>query len=245
MDIDWEYPGYGPHKGTKDDKLNFTLLLQTIRDSLTALGEQRDRYYYLSAALPASITHARNIEVDKVSEILDFLNIMTYDFFGPWDASSNHNAPLYASADGDSSYNFSGAFKLYNKTYRVPAQKINLGVPFYGQTFAGCVKLHGEHKGGAVGIFPEAGNATYYEIVNHMGLFTRYWDDNAKVPFLISEAKQIFVSYDDERSIEMKADYVLDNKARGLIIWQIMGDYFENRETPLLNVIFDKFSGTK
>ena len=76
-----------------------------------------------------------------------------------------------------------------------------------------------------------------------MNLFTGYWDDNAKVPFLISKEKQILVSYDDEKSIGMKADYILDNKARGLIIWQIMGDYFENGETPLLDVIFNKFYG--
>ena len=243
MDIDWEYPGYGPHNGTKQDKENFTLLLKEIRDSLNVLGEQKNQYYYLSAALPASENHTTNIEVDKIAKILDFLNIMTYDFFGPWDATSNHNAPLYASIQNDSSQNFDGAFKLYHNSYGVPAKKINLGIPFYGHTFAGCVKLHGKHKGAAVDIFPEPGNATYFEIKNHMNLFTGYWDDNAKVPFLISKEKQILVSYDDEKSIGMKADYILDNKARGLIIWQIMGDYFENGETPLLDVIFNKFYG--
>ena len=76
-----------------------------------------------------------------------------------------------------------------------------------------------------------------------MNLFSKYWDDNAKVPYLISEDKKILISYDDEKSIGMKAAYVLDNHARGLIIWHIMGDYFENRQTPLLDVIFNKFYG--
>ena len=32
IDIDWEYPGYAAHSGTTNDKQNFTLLMQQIKD---------------------------------------------------------------------------------------------------------------------------------------------------------------------------------------------------------------------
>lgn len=36
-----------------------------------------------------------------VSEILDELNLMTYDFHGAWDATTGVNAPLFDQAKGD------------------------------------------------------------------------------------------------------------------------------------------------
>jgi len=241
IDIDWEYPGYVPHNGMPQDKQNFTLLLQTVRDSLNLLEKETGKYYLLSAAMPATYSHTQKIEIENVARILDFMNIMTYDFFGPWDALSNHNAPLFAPAQGDPAHNFEGAFKLYHERYGVPADRINLGVPFYGHTFSGCTELHAKHQGGEKELFSEIGSASYYEIVAHIDLFSRYWDDKAQVPYLISDSKQLFISFDDTVSIGLKADYILKNNARGLIIWQIMGDYFENGETPLLDIIYHKF----
>jgi chitinase len=241
IDIDWEYPGYVPHNGSAHDKQNFILLLQTVRDSLDILGAKTGKYYPLSAALPASATHTANIKIEKVAEILDFLNIMTYDFYGPWESTSNHNAPLYAPLEGYPGHHLDAAFKLYNETYGIAADKINLGVPFYGHTFSGCNALHGEHQGGEKNMFSEIGSAHYYEIVDNINFFTRHWDENAQVPYLTSDSKQIFVSYDDEKSIGLKAQYVLKSNARGLIIWQIMGDYMKNGNTPLLDMIYQKF----
>lgn len=241
IDVDWEYPGYIPHNGTVQDKQNYNLLLQTIRDSLTALQKETNQTYLLSAALPASTTHSVNIEMPRVSEILDFLNIMTYDFFGPWEEISNHNAPLYAPAHGDSTHNFDFAFNLYTNVYKVPAGKINLGVPFYGHSYANCTALHSTYQGNERNIFTDLGGATYVNIMNHFNLFSRHWDARAQVPYLVSDSLKLFVSYDDPRSIGLKADYVIKNQARGLIIWEITDDFFEDGQTPLLDTIYDKF----
>jgi len=242
IDIDWEYPGYEPHNGTPDDKENFTVFLQTIRDSLDALEKNTHKYYILSAALPASVTHTVNLEVGKIAGILDFINIMTYDLHGPWEPLSNHNAPLYPSEGGDSSLTIDGAFKLYHETYGIPAEKINLGVPFYGHTFKECTGLHSEHGGGENSLFPEPGSANYYDIIGVSDLFEKFWDKNAGVPYMTSKSKNVFISFDDPKSVELKAEYVLDNNARGLIIWQIMGDYLDDGKTPLLDAIHQKFS---
>ena len=72
---------------------------------------------------------------------------MTYDFFGSWDAVSNHNAPLYAPAQGDPSFNVDSAFKMLTQFYSVPASKINIGIAFYGRSVTNCTSLFGTHSG--------------------------------------------------------------------------------------------------
>lgn len=236
IDIDWEYPGYVDHKGTPEDTRNFTELLRALRDSLTAYGQRTGRRYLLTAAIPTAPSVVANMEVRKVAEILDYLNVMTYDFNGPWEPRSGHNAPLYPVPGEDSVRCVDGAFRLFTETYGVPAAKINLGVPFYGQTYTACTQLRAPHKGADTVHFSTFG-AFYYDIYRQLDRFTRVWDDTAKAPYLVSKEWNMLVSYDDERSIGMKAQYARDRGAAGLIIWEITGDYLPDGTTPLLDAV--------
>jgi len=83
----------------------------------------------------------------------------------------------------------------------------------------------------------------YYDIVPLLGKFTRKWDDRAKVPYVVSAAWDMVISYDDEESVSYKAQYVLDHDACGLIIWEITGNYLPDGRTPLLDTIDGKFRG--
>jgi chitinase len=236
IDIDWEYPGYADHNGRPEDKENFTHLLQTVKDSLRSYGLRTGRRYFLTAALPAFASALKNYEVDKIATLLDQLNIMTYDFNGPWDSLSGHNAPLYAPRPDDTLRNIDAAFKLYVRTLNVPPEKVNLGVPFYGQTYTHCTSLYAPHGGADTVHFSPQG-AFYYDIEPLIGRFTRKWDDRAKVPYLVCMPWNTLISYDDEESVGYKAKYVLDHKAGGLIIWEITGDHLPDGRTPLLDAI--------
>ncbi len=79
IDIDWEYPGYTEHKGTPEDKQNFTLLMQAIRDSIDAYGKKIKYRFLLTAALGANKSNMEFIEWDKVKNIFDYMNLMTCD----------------------------------------------------------------------------------------------------------------------------------------------------------------------
>ena len=65
----------------------------------------------------------------------------------------------------------------------------------------------------------------------NMSLFNQYWDNTAKVPYLLGISPGIaqgtFVSYDNKKSVGLKASYIMNNNARGAIIWEITGDYLE------------------
>ncbi len=240
IDIDWEFPCFSGHNGTPADKRNFTLLLRTLRDSLSAEGLTAGRHYLLTAALPSSLPHAAAMEVDSIASILDQLNIMTYDFYGPWSERSGHNSPLFAPAGADTSLCVDASFRLYTGSYGVAAEKINLGVPFYGQTFTHCTALNSTHAGSDTTHFSSQG-AFYYDIVASDGRFVRHWDEQARVPYLVSTAWDMLISYDDAESVRAKAAYVLAHHAHGLIIWEITGDYLADGTTPLLDAIDSAF----
>ena len=240
IDIDWEFPGLTDHNGTPADTHNYTLLLRTLRDSLDGYGLAIGRHCLLSAALPAGLPFAANFEMREVAGLLDFLNIMTYDFTGSWDPLSYYNSPLHAPAGVDSTRCVAAAYQLYHQTYNVPDGKINLGVPFYGHTFTHCTAPQTSHAGEDTVHFSKRG-AMYSDIVRVMPQCVRHWDPQAEVPYLVCADWNLFVSYDDVESIHAKAAFVVDHHLRGLIIWELTGDLMPDGSSPLLEAIATTF----
>jgi chitinase len=58
--------------------------------------------------------------------------------------------------------------------------------------------------------------------------FTEHWDDEAKVPWLAinsSEGKPLFaISYENPRSIAIKADYIKEKGLGGAMFWEYGAD---------------------
>lgn len=56
--------------------------------------------------------------------------------------------------------------------------------------------------------------------------FKYYYDEAAQAPYLYNETAGIFYTYEDERSVEVKSQWVIDNNLAGIISWDIaMDDY--------------------
>lgn len=74
--------------------LNFLFYLQELRAALRVGG------YILTAAISASIdTLAVGYDLPRVSENLDLVHMMAYDYHGGWEAFTAPNAPLYPPSD--------------------------------------------------------------------------------------------------------------------------------------------------
>ena len=126
VDIDWEYPtaerkgdpeGNGVQidegcPGSSDDTENFTLLLQELRNELDALGKKNGKHYELSVAMSASPTMMSKIQYDKVLEIVDFANMMTYDLNGAWNTYTAHHTALYTNEAYDHSTMLEAEFSV-------------------------------------------------------------------------------------------------------------------------------------
>ncbi len=227
LDIDWEYPvSGGLTPGQPDDKKNFTLLLGELRRQLDELGAEDNRHYLLTIAAPIGPGTIRNIEPDAIASTVDWINLMSYDFHGTWDASTNFNAPLFqASTDpADSSLNVHTAVQTYLST-GVRAEKLVLGVPFYGKGWSGVSDvddgLYQPASGAAPGTW-EAGTYDFNDIQkNHLSSGKRHWSAEAYVPWLYDPQSKIFISYDDAQSLEAKAGYARDTGMSGVMIWEL------------------------
>ncbi len=253
IDIDWEYPGYAEHKGGPGDKENFTLLMQAIRDSIDAYGKKIRYKFLLTAALGANSPNFEHIEYDKVSKIFDYMNLMTYDYNGTWSPDANHQTALYEPTGGWGG-SIDRSLKELVEKYGMTTEKFNLGVAFYGRSL--LMNGPGEdiysknHMGkvDSITFSTDIGQPQYYDILLKMKHFEKRWDDNAKAPYLIGTPgkRNTFVSYDDEQSVRLKAEYVLKKEAAGVIIWDITGDYIEKSEgsgsikgTPLADILYE------
>lgn len=249
IDIDWEYPGFTDHGGTVDDITNYTLLLQEIRDSLDVMEIQTGKDLMLTAAFSGDPNKMDDIEWDAIVPILDYINLMSYDFFGAWESETNHNSPLYAPANGNPDFNCNSAIQRLINDYNVPSEKINLGVAFYGRSVktSGTPLLHGPTTSTAdlVTFAADEGTPLYYNVINEINSFDYNWDPTAQVPYLTgNNGLNTFLSYDDERSIGLKGQYIVDHNLAGAIIWEITGDYIESgpgsgiiSATPLVDTL--------
>ncbi|WP_420707444.1 glycosyl hydrolase family 18 protein [Paenibacillus sp. 1001270B_150601_E10] len=249
IDVDWEYPVEGGLTGNSarpEDKQNFTLLLQDVRAKLNQAGSEDGRTYLLTIATRANESYLRTTEIAQVASIVDWMNIMTYDFHGDWEQATNHNAPLYSDPhDPSSSTGFyvDYAVKAY-KQAGVPSDKIVLGLPFYGRGWKNCAKgpnqdglyqactpdYNGDvaargtwdnYETGSTGMF-DYGDLIA-NMVNKNG-YTRYWNDAAKVPYLYQPSTGTFISYEDLESISYKTAYIKSESLGGAMIWDISMD---------------------
>jgi chitinase len=235
IDIDWEYPGFADHHGTPADRANFPLLLRRLRDSLAAEEQRTGKTLLLTAALPAGRTQLGGVDMPAVLPLLDQVNLMTYDYHGTWETVSGHNSPLYASRTDDSLRCVEASYLLYTGELGVPPGKLNIGVPFYGHAYRACGGLHEPAGGPDTAFFGEG--PSFSDVRKAMGAFTRRWDEKACVPYLVRSDGAVFVSYDDERSVGLKAEFVRDHRLRGVIIWEITLDYMPDGSTPLLDAV--------
>jgi chitinase len=252
IDIDWEYPGFEPNGGTPADKQNFTLLLEELRNRLDLLELENGQEYLLTSCFGASADKMESIEWENVLPLIDMVNLMTYDFHGSWDELSNFHTPLYSPAVGDPFWCFDGAFTKLTQDFGVPPEMVNMGIAFYGKALANCSQLYGTHTGYDMSTFAEdEGQPLYYNIMKKMDMFTYYWDNGVKCPYLLGNENNTFVTYDDPLSVAMKAQYIVGHQAKGVIIWEITGDYIETSPgsgiiagTPLLDTLHLVFDNT-
>lgn len=237
IDLDWEYPvngGGGIIKSAPEDKHNFTLLLRAVREKIC---ENK----LLTIATPASNKFTTDwCEITKVADIVDFINIMTYDMA---QGTQYYNAPLYPSREfpttyeGDD-YSIDSVVTCYLEA-GVTGDKLNLGIPFYGRAprraFESIMEMetnktltqpyfkNGELPKGSEGEY----SYKYFEIVHKFidkNGFVKRWDDYAKVPYFLYNENFAF-SYEDECSIEYKTAYLVEKGLGGAMFWDYSCDY--------------------
>lgn len=215
IDLDWEYPCV-PSNGQdtcREDKYRFTELIKTLREHLDAAGK-----YLLTIAAGADLYYAECTELDKLSIYLDYINVMTYDLKCGFHSLAGHHTQLFSSTGDVFMNSCDQALRLFH-SYGVPKDKLLLGAAMYSRKAEGLKdRNHGflQIASKPVGYGPDY-SILVKDYINKNG-FVRYWDDEAKAPWLFNGST--FISYDDPESMRCKAQYVLDNDFGGVFYWE-------------------------
>jgi len=225
VDIDWEFPvsgGLPTNIRRPEDKHNFTLLLQALREALDAQGVVDGKHYLLTIAGSSGSYYPLNTELSLIHPYLDYATIMTYDIHGTWDVYTDFNAPLFMNNDISPQYKWSVDSGVRGwQQAGFPLNKLMMGIPFYGYIY-GSVN---NYNYGLYQPFLGANSITFSQVsanyLNSPG-FIRYFHPESMVPWLFNGS--IFVSYDDPESIRYKTDYIKTNNMGGAMIWELSQD---------------------
>jgi chitinase len=203
VDLDWEFPGLTWQAGgTYDlavDVANHVLLMKELRQTLSS------RYSLTYAGYckgKETVTGgSRYIDIAAVAPYVDFVNIMTYDM----DEAPYHQSALKSP---QAYYDCERAVKTYLDA-GMPANKLVLGIPFYGRHSFSSLPLAINYKD-IIKLDPKS-----YKIDN--------WDEAASVPYVTFNG-QYYCGYDNAKSITIKGEWLLDLGMKGMMYWDYDGD---------------------
>jgi chitinase len=231
IDIDWEFPGSCGESCDfrPEDTSNFSALMAEFRHQLDDLGATNGKRYLVTIATSAREREIANLEVKRLAEVVDFVNVMTYDFHISTNTNSNFNAPLHESeADPyrEEKWWVSWAVDAYLNR-GLPPEKLFLGIPFYGHGWEGVAPgpagngLYQPVTGPAQGKL-EKGYEDYRYLLPLSA--PRHYDSVTQSAWTYDLKKKIFWSYDDPESLRAKMDYARTKDLGGVMLWEISGD---------------------
>jgi len=194
IDLDWEFPTSNM-AGISASPNDSKNFSLLVKELRAVLGNER-------LLTMASAANAKYVDFGSCIEYFNFVNLMTYDMGWP----PYHNAGLYKSSMTQLSCDESVA--LHVKA-GIPLEKIVLGIPFYG---------HGNGTD-----FTGEGLA-YRDIQYDPSQYSVRRDNDAQVPYLVNAQGTMVLSYDDETSVGLKADYIKDKGLKGAMYWNIEAD---------------------
>ncbi|MCX2802072.1 glycosyl hydrolase family 18 protein [Microbulbifer thermotolerans] len=333
VDIDYEYPTSMNDAGNPLDfgfanplraylMNSYVALMRVLREKLDQAGEEDNTHYLLTIAAPSSGYLLRGMETMPITQYLDYVNIMTYDFHGTWNEYVGHNSAIFdngndpelkaaniyntAQYGGIGYLNIDWAVKYFRGS--MSPGRINIGTPYYTRGWQNVTSANGEWGLGGTASLPnqsecpagtggaakcgygaigidniwhdsdgngqEIGAGTnplwhaknleqgilgsyigYYglDTVNDpadrlVGTYTRHYDSVSQAAWLWNDTKKVFLSIEDEASMEAKAQYVIDQGLGGIMIWELAGDYAWNAAkneyfmgSTMTGVAYEKF----
>jgi chitinase len=222
VDIDWEVPD-------AVDSSNCTTLMQELRNGLPSP-------WLISMAVTADPRgYGQGFNIPALAPIVDFLNVMTYDFYGPWSGATGLVSPL-AQDPGDPEQvgSVKTSMDLYQNQYGVPVSKLNIGTPFYGYEWDG---VDTNWTACASCASSSQNYGTYIkQRINQEGWAFGY-DKAAFAPYLTNSTLPGFITYDGVTSTARKVTYVKSRGFGGVFTWELSADY-DGKTQDLLNAMY-------
>ncbi|WP_274912022.1 glycoside hydrolase family 18 protein [Streptomyces sp. WZ-12] len=217
IDIDWEYPNACGLTCDTSGKDAFTNVLKAVRDKF---GTDN----LVTAAITADASDGGKMDAADyggASQYVDWYNAMTYDYFGGWDAKgpTAPHSPL-TSYQGIPKAGFNTTDTIAKlKKLGVPADKLLLGIGFYGRGWQGVTQdaPGGTASAAAPGKY-EAG-IDDYKVIKDRCPATGTVGGTA-----YAKCGDQWWSYDTPETIGTKMAYKDAQGLGGTFFWELSGD---------------------
>lgn len=216
IDIDWEYPNACGLSCDTSGAAAFRNLMAALR---ARFGDE-----LVTAAITADGTDGGKIDAADyagAAQYVDWYNVMTYDYFGAW-APAGPTAPhsplnSYNGIPTPGFYADAAIGKL--ESQGVPANKLLLGIGFYGRGWTGVTQAApgGSATGAAPGKY-EAG------IEDYKLLKTRCPANGTVAGTAYGFCGGEWWSYDTPSTIAGKLGYAREQGLGGAFCWELSGD---------------------
>ncbi|XP_064605419.1 uncharacterized protein LOC135470392 [Liolophura sinensis] len=257
IDIAWEFPG-----NSLPSPDLYTQLIRELRTAFNAEADAQGNDRLLLAVTLASTkgTIDASYDIPSIEPYIDYANILSYNYHNHCQNVTGLNAPLYSSQE--ERIMGRGAEQL-NQNWTVnyfidlglPPDKINLGIPTFGLKFS---LEHVANKGVGsptnipLNCLPDDDRVPYYQTCDGLSARdqSRRWvdayDNEQEAPYA-SYGKE-WITYESTRSIQQKAEFIVDNSLGGAMVWSLDRDDFSNScgegNFPLLNTLQETLGPT-
>ncbi|MBZ6086071.1 cellulose binding domain-containing protein [Streptomyces olivaceus] len=217
IDIDWEYPNACGLTCDSSGAAAFKNLSQALRSEF---GQD----YLVTAAITGDGSSGGKLDAADyggAAQYLDWYNVMTYDYFGAFDADgpTAPHSPL-TSYSGIPAAGFNSADAIAKlKAKGVPSAKLLLGIGFYGRGWTGVTQSApgGAATGAAPGTY-EAGIEDYKVLKNSCPV------TGTVAGTAYAHCGNQWWSYDTPSTIASKLTWAKNQGLGGAFFWEFSGD---------------------
>ncbi|WP_369233238.1 glycosyl hydrolase family 18 protein [Streptomyces sp. R21] len=217
IDIDWEYPNAC---GLSCD----TSGAAAYKNLMGALRAKFGTSNLVTSAVTADGSSGGKIDAADyagAAQYVDWYNVMTYDFFGAWDAqgpTAPHSPLTSYSGIPKAGFTTADAIAKY-KAKGVPAKKLLIGIGFYGRGWTGVT----QDAPGGTATGPAAG--TYEQgIEDYKVLKTSCPATGTIAGTAYAHCGSNWWSYDTPATIGTKMSWAKSQGLGGAFFWEFSGD---------------------
>ncbi|MGW1891104.1 glycosyl hydrolase family 18 protein [Streptomyces sp. NPDC002004] len=217
IDIDWEYPNACGLSCDSSGAAAFKNVMAALR---AKFGSSK----LVTAAVTADGSSGGKIDAADyagAAQYVDWYNVMTYDFFGAWDAqgpTAPHSPLTSYSGIPHQGFTTADAIAKY-RAKGVPASKLLVGIGFYGRGWTGVT----QDAPGGTATGPAAG--TYEQGIEDYKVLKSSCPVTGTVAgTAYAHCGSNWWSYDTPSTIAGKMSWAKGQGLRGAFFWEFSGD---------------------
>lgn len=185
----------------------------------------------VTMALDPNPHHYVNFELPEIMGVCDWINLMAYDYNGPWPGSkTNFNAPLYR-ADKDPSdpeFHIDAAVKSLLKSgvqsWSLVCPSTAVHLPVFLPAPMVMASINPLQAQVQERFHQSQVASTTYTLTWQKITLVRKTDSPQAVAVWLYSPSQIFISYDSPTIIEKKCSYITNRGLAGAMIWDLSKD---------------------